>query len=250
MVAVGTIVPDPKVNRELNTGWVARIAGDFTEDLLGVLVVWGRHDGTFTPIMGQHRAAAALQAKGPDYEVRCEVRRDLNEREACDLFLRSSHVLAIPAIEKFHKAVTAGWQTEVSINKAIQGAGCRVSNDKRPRSIRGVQPMYQAYKWGGAALVTRTVRVAVDAFGEETEALSTMVLGGIARTLSSYGDLVEDADIVERLQRITGGPAGVHAQARLLQQVQGGDMGRAVANVIVSHINKGRRGKGRLEQLT
>lgn len=238
------------MNRELKKHWVEQIAANFSEELLGVLTLWDREDGTYTPIMGQHRAAAASMAKGADYEILADVLTGLTEREACDLFLQSSHVLAISSIEKFLKAVTAGWTAEVEINKAVQGAGFRVSNDKRPRSIRGVSPLRKAYQWGGSPLVKRTLIIARDSWGEETEALSGMMLGGIARALAEYGDDIIDEDMVAKLQRVQGGPAGIHSQARVLQQINPTPVTTAVANVMISHLNKGRRGQKRLAQIS
>ena len=229
---------NPLAQRDLRPARVSRLAAVFDLEQMGAPTVSARV-GWYYLIDGQHRIAALKQWLGTwqDQQVQCWTYEGLTEAQEAEVFLKLNDVLAVPAFAKFQVSVQAGRPGEADVDRIVRALGLRIAPGRAGGGICAVATLRRVYARGGAAVLSKALRIIRDAYGEA--GLDGPVIDGIGLLCQRYdGQLVEQR-AVDRLAAAHGGVSGLRSRAGQLRQTTGNAMAQCVAAAAVEVINRG-----------
>jgi hypothetical protein len=235
LVPVSNLKVDPDIQRKLDNRRASKMADEWDETLVGVLI-GVLLDDTIYLTDGQHRAAAAQMKFGRRHALRVLVHAPATEAEGAHQFLGiNSYRKAISKADDHRVAVKAGREDAMQINKILEDHGLEVGASPSANRVACVAAMYRVVHKNPAALS--------DAFA------TTISVWG--RTKESY-----DADLIQAVAEVfllnTGKVNVARLQKTLARQgvlmwkasAQGGSRSRSlpIAREIVRRYNSGLRG--------
>lgn len=230
----------PVAQRELNNARVDRIATSFDPEQIGTPTVSLR-EGIYYVIDGQHRVEALKAVGWGDQQIQCWCYEGLTEEEEADIFLKLNDVLAVHAFDKFRIGVTAGREVESDIERIVRAQGLCVSRDVVPGAIGAVGTLHRIYRRGGAKVLSRTLRIVRDAYGDP--GLEAAVLDGIGLVCQRYNGQLNDVDVITKLAKANGGVNGLLGKAHAIRYRTGNAKAHCVAAACVDILNAGKGGK-------
>jgi hypothetical protein len=191
-------------------------------------------------IDGQHRIAALRQwlSSWQDQQVQCWTYEGLSEAEEAEKFLALNDTLPVRAFAKFKVSVQAGRDTEADVDRIVRVLGLRIA---RGSGISAVATLRRVYTRGGAAVLSRTLRIIRDAYGEA--GLDGPVIDGIGLLCQRYNGDLSEQRAIERLSSAHGGVSGLLSRAGQLRQSTGSATAQCVAAAAVEVINRGSGGR-------
>ena len=231
---------NPLAQRDLNRARVADLAAHFDAEQMGAPVVSRRGDW-FYLLDGQHRVAALKKWLGSwdGQQVQCWCYEGLTEAEEAAKFLALNNTLTVNAFAKFKVAVQAGRETESDVERIVRALDLRIARGNG--GISAVVTLNRVYARGGAAVLSRTLRIIRDAYGDA--GLDGPVIDGIGLMCQRYDGQLSDQLAVERLSSACGGVSGLVSRAGHLRQQTGDAQAQCVAAAAVGAINRGTGGK-------
>ena len=132
-----------------------------------------------------------------------------------------------------------GRDAEADVDRIVRALGLRIARGSG--GISAVATLRRVYTRGGAAVLSRALRIIRDAYGEA--GLEGPVIDGIGLLCQRYdGDLSEQRAI-ERLSSAHGGVSGLISRAGQLRQSTGSATAQCVAAAAVEVINRGSGGR-------
>ena len=221
---------NPLAQRDLNQARVSKLAAVFDPEKMETPTVNHRGDWYYL-IDGQHRIAALKQwlSSWQDQQVQCWTYEGLSEVEEAEKFLALNDTLPVRAFAKFKVSVQAGRDTEADVDRIVRALGLRIA---RGSGISAVATLRRVYTRGGAAVLSRALRIIRDAYGEA--GLDGPVIDGIGLLCQRYNGDLSEQRAIERLSSAHGGVSGtdqpgrattpVHRQRH--RPVRGGRRGR------------------------
>lgn len=241
-VRLGDIRIPAHAQRELKPYFVATLE-PFDPDLFGIPVVSER-GSVYHLLDGQQRTAKLREWLGTGWEdqrMQCRVYRGLSDQQEAALFLKLQMHLNVGAYDKFDKAVNAGKEPETSINTIVQACGLHVSRGKTPGGIVAVDALRAVYGTGNAAILSKTLRIISDSYGDV--GLEGSVIKGVGMVCQRYNGALEFDHAVSKLGNARGGVKGLLNLAASLKDKYGATKPVAVAGAAVEIINQGKGGK-------
>jgi len=208
LLPVGRLKVDKSYQRQLDDGWVDRLADNWKPELAGVLLVSSRDNGEMVVLDGQHRLAAvrALLAQREDVSesLWAEVYFNLSVEDEAAIFMGRNSQKPMHIIDRFRARVVAGEPTAVRINDTLKRYGSTWDYN----SAKGYACVGVLEKVDGSGVLDSTVRIIEEAWPNGSfasykrkrqivEGLGIFVLA----TKGRYG--VTDDTAIERLgQRV------------------------------------------------
>lgn len=226
--------------RELNQARVDHLAAHFDPEQIGHPVVSER-DGNYWIIDGQHRIEALKQIGWGDQSVQCEVYDGLTDTDEAELFLVRNDTLTVHALDKFKVGVNADRAVETDINRIVLSNNLVVSRDKIPGAIAAVGTLQRVYKRGGGPILSRTLRIVRDAYGDP--GMEAAVIDGLGHLCQRYNGDLNDSEAVAKLTKAHGGVNGLLGKAENIRRKTGNPKALCVAAAAVEIINSGKGGK-------
>ena len=229
---------NPLAQRDLNTARVAKLAAVFDPELMDAPTVNHRGDWYYL-IDGQHRIAALKQwlSSWQDQQVQCWTYEGLTEAQEAEVFLKLNDVLAVPAFAKFQVSVQAGRPGEADVDRIVRALGLRIAPGRAGGGICAVATLRRVYARGGAAVLSKALRIIRDAYGEA--GLDGPVIDGIGLLCQRYDGQLGEQRAVDRLAAAHGGVSGLRSRAGQLRQTTGTATAQCVAAAAVELINRG-----------
>jgi hypothetical protein len=238
-VPISLMAVSPLAQREINNARVDHIVADFDLEQLGAPTV-NKRSGRFYLIDGQHRIEALKAIGYGDQKVQCWTYEGLSEVEEAEKFLKLNDTLTVHAMAKFRVGVQAGREVECDIDRIVRAQNLRVSADKIDGAIQAVGTLRRIYQRSGAKVLSRTLRIVRDAYGDP--GLESAVLDGIGYLCGRYNGELEDEVTVLKLSKAMGGVNGLLNKAEVIRRETGNAKGPCVAAAAVDIINAGRGG--------
>lgn len=230
----------PLAQRELNQARVDRIVADFDLEQMGTPTV-NLRDGAFYVIDGQHRIEALKAMGWGDQQVQCWAYEGMSEEEEAETFLKLNDVLTVDSFAKFRVGVQAGRQVECDIDRIVRANNLVVTRDAIPGAVGAVGTLRRIYKRADAKTLSRTLRIARDAYGDT--GLVAPVLDGLGLLCQRYNGSLNDSEAIDKLARANGGVNGLLGKAERLKLSTGNEKAHCVAAAAVEIINSGKGGK-------
>lgn len=247
---------DPQVQRALKEKWVDRLVRDFDPDLLDIISVSDRGNGTYAVIDGQHRVAAVRRLFGDDNQmIECKVSKGLQIHEEAARFVGKAETLGMAPTVKFIQKVKARDREAVAIDGIVRECGYKVaqySGDGVLSCVSSLRTVFRGFanddKAENPALLRQTLTVIRATWGNASSGLHSMIVVGIGRLIAGRSKAISYPDLIARMAAFPGGAGGILGRARGLQSLVGGSVPAAVADVIIDIYNKGKR-QNKLEPL-
>lgn len=239
-VPISLMKVSPLAQRDLNQARVDKLAADFDLEQLGTPTV-NLREGHWYVIDGQHRIEA-LRAMGyGDQQVQCWAYEGLSDVEEAEKFLKLNDTLTVSAFAKFKVGVQAGRPEETDINKIVQSCELHVAAGGGYGAISAVGTLRRVYRQGGPDVLTRTLCIVRDAYGDP--GLESVIIDGIGLLCGRYNSDLSDERAIKALNSASGGLKGLLGKAEILRQQTHSPRSHCVAAAAVDLINRGRGGK-------
>lgn len=245
---------DHTYQRPLDEDRIAEMVTDFNPELLGVIDVSDRGDGTFAIVEGQHRWAAAREAH-PDRDgvhLVCLVHTGLTSIDEAHLFHQIDvRRRALSGWDRWKARRGAGDPVVAEIEAVVTSHGLLVDPAPRDGSIAATRALETVYELGGRQLLSNTILVLTRAYRISRDAYDGALVHGLALVLHHY-DLVDELNIDRLVTALEGiAPRQIKARAATLRETHRGVLPRLLAAVVVNQYNQapGRRIQPLLERL-
>lgn len=246
LVEVDKIRFYPEVNRELDQAWVDHLVANWNPDAIGIPVLSERSDGSFAILDGHHRIEAFRTVNAPinGHRARAQVWTGLSESEEADRFVRLNTNRGVKAIDKYDKAVRAGWSTYVGIEAVLRRHKLRVQSGDSDGIIQCVAQLVRIYDRYGERHLDKTLSLAIAAWGRTTATVQGSVIAGLSLFLGRQVSVDEEV-LVKKMRAFPGGPSGIIGRARGSQEVHGSSIPNNIAAILTVTYNKS-RGRNKL----
>ena len=240
---------DPQVQRSLKEKWVDKLVRDFDPDLLDIISVSDRGNGTYAVIDGQHRVAAVRRLFSDDNQmVECKVYKGLAIHEEAARFVGKAETLGMAPSVKFIQKVKARDKEAVAIDTIVRECGYKIahySGDGVLSCVSSLRSVYRGFSDDNSienpTLLRQTLTVIRATWGNSGQGLHSMIVAGIGRLIASRSKAICYPDLIARMASFPGGAGGILGRARGLQALVGGSVPAAVADVLIDVYNKGKR---------
>lgn len=237
-IRISRLMVDPRVQSKLNRAAVRKIAAELDPDLLRLLAVSERDDGTFHVMDGQHRLAALLlSGYGSNQSVECQVFIGLTLRDEAHIHRILNKVTTKTALQRHHIEVAEGLKTPAAVDRAVKAAGFKVGDG----GLRCVTVLYKAFEQHGGPNLTHALREIMYLWPDDRDRWNASIVGGVALFLATYGDKIKVSTFEAKVGKI--------ATNTLIQQASRSrgqaTAWREVAAYLVERYNSGLR-SGRL----
>jgi hypothetical protein len=279
-IRAGELLIDDRYNRDVKPRWVEEIEGAFNPDQLQFLNVSRRlyrmvqrksglqeeqvFDGNLQAanrvelvvISGQHRLAATLRAKGPDFELLCNVYDGLTEDQEAELFALFDEKVRPHQPYQRHRAHVFGKNPEaLAIDKVVRETGLQVYTGEQSGSrdgvIYAVSTLYSIRRNSGESMLRRVLEIHFLAWQENQEGYTSPMLQGTTLMLRRFGSYSMWRD--EWLAQALADPA--HNPLSIRQRAQGAASGisatsiaQEIARLEHRYYNMGKKGYARLPE--
>lgn len=242
------LIVDHSVQRALDTVRVDRMAADLHMDALGVITVSRRADGTGHIIDGQHRAAAVLRAGLGAELLPCMEYEGLTRAQEAAMFIRLNESKQVQSVDRFRIRVVEGDPVAVRLNAALNEQGWWLGTANGDGNFSAVAALESVYR--GARITEskanleacRTVLSLVTAaYGNARDGVRKEIISGLGLVVLRHGGQIDERKMVTEMALYPGGALGLIGKGKGLRELRGGNVGDAVAEVLTTAHNKGRR---------
>ena len=245
---------DHSYQRPLDEDRITKMVADFNPELLGVIDVSDRGDGTFAIVEGQHRWAAAREAH-PEHDgvhLVCLVHTRLTTTDEAHLFHQIDvRRRSLSGWDRWKARRGAGDPVVAEIEAVVTDHGLLVDPSPRDRAVAATRALETVYELGSQQLLSNTLLVLTRAYRTARDAYDGALIHGLALVLHHY-DLVDELNIDRLVTALEGiAPRQIKARAATLRETHRGVLPRLVAAVLVNQYNRtpGQRIQPLLERL-
>ena len=213
------LVSDLKVDhayqRALKSHRVKEIVAAFDPDLLGVLLVSQRSNGSCFLLDGQTRHAALLEMGWDDQRVPCLVYTGLSRKDEARIFVGANVTAIKPSPTAIFKGkLAAGDPGTVAIYDIARSFGYleNLRGDFKDGMITSPTALQAIFLFGGPDLLTHTLAVCSAAWPKQH--IGSPVLKALGAFLAQYGPALSNERLVSVLARTT--PDVIFSRAKQL----------------------------------
>lgn len=245
---------DPHVQRRLNEMRVNKIASDFHEAALGVLIVSARPTGDpdreyrYVVLDGQTRLEAIRKFTGTadtKMPVVCQVFYNLTRAEEAEIFIEHNDRAAVRKIDLFRLALVAGHEWAVELDAVVKRHGYEASDAAVPeRRFTAISTAQKVLKLPeGMDALDRAFDFLARSWGYRVNAASAEAVDGLSLLFHRHG---KDVDVVGFARKLasTDTPQTFKANVLNYRATMGVSRTEAAYRYVVKVYNSGRRSKG------
>lgn len=203
LIPIKSLVSNQKYQRNLSAARVERTAENFDPYQINPVKV-SRRDGINYVFNGQHTIEIIATVSGSrETPVWCMIYDDLDYEQEADIFanqLRFTKPLA--PFEIFNANIEAGNDIQITIKSLVESYRLTIGTRKNPGVICAVSALEFIFGQYGYHVLDRTLMLCVAAWEGDPNSLSSNMLKGIAKLVSTYGEALRDDLFVEKMGRV------------------------------------------------
>lgn len=250
-LAANLLDVDPHVQRKLNETRVAKLAADFHEAALGVLIVSARQTGEpgrkyrYVVLDGQTRLAAIRKFTGTDdtkLPVVCQVFHGLTRAEEAEIFIEHNDRAAVRKIDLFRLALVAGHEWAVELDSVIRRHGYEASDaggkDRRFTAISTAQRIIKLPD--GMSALDRAFDLLARSWGYRDSAASAEAVDGLSLLFHRHGSAVDVPMFAKKLASVET-PQTFKANVLAYRAATGISRTEAAYRYVIKVYNSGKR---------
>lgn len=245
---------DPHVQRRLNEMRVNKIAADFHEAALGVLIVSARPTGKpkqkyrYVVLDGQTRLEAIRKFTGaPDTKmpVVCQVFYNLTRAEEAEIFIEHNDRAAVRKIDLFRLALVAGHEWAVELDSVVKRHGYEASDAATPeRRFTAISTAQRVLKLPeGMDALDKAFDLLARSWGYRVNAASAEAVDGLGLLFHRHGNAVDVVGFARKLAS-TDTPQTFKANVMNYRATMGVSRTEAAYRYVIKVYNSGRRSRG------
>lgn len=248
---------DPHVQRKLNESRVAKLAADFHEAALGVLIVSARtnsfrpgEDGEEIPVRyvvldGQTRLAAIRKFCGTEdtaLPVVCQVFHGLSRAEEAEIFIEHNDRAAVRKIDLFRLALVAGHGWAVELDAVVKRHGYEATDSAdKSRRFTAISTAQRIVRLpDGINALDRTFELLARSWGYRDGAASAEAVDGLALLFHRHGSAVDVVTFAKKLAA-TETPQTFKANVMAYRAATGISRTEASYRYVIKVYNSGKR---------
>lgn len=237
----------PHAQRQLLPSRLKKLKEELDLDAIGTLhVVRYEINGAtkYWIVDGQHRWQALMDHGFGEWPVTVALHCDVtDDSRAAKLFLQLNDRSPVSPFDKFDNAAKAGDLIAIRITFILNQRGIMASRSKGNGKACCVNALRIIYLMDGSgALLEKTLKVSIGAWGPTGEAMDGALLQGIARVLHEYPEEFQSVGtLITKLSKQLPNAIMGRAKARM----ESGTTAKRIANAVIDIFNEGRR-SGRL----
>lgn len=202
-VKVDDLTVDPKVQRQLDTRRVRKLADGWDRHMVGILTVSRRLNGDLVVLDGQTRWEAARLANVK--ELRAEVFEGLSEAKEAEIFLKHNDRKAVTPRDRFRLAVVACEEKALRIRDIAAAHGWYLQgmpNPGKARPFASITAAEKIYEADGGKALRRTFAVIDNAWGNQPGAVCSETLYGIGELFAAHPTGIDAAGLATKLGKM------------------------------------------------
>ncbi|MHB1773392.1 MAG: hypothetical protein ACYCST_16960 [Acidimicrobiales bacterium] len=147
-VKVGTIIFEPRFNRQVNRSWVEKLKREMDLPSLGTIELWQTEDGCLICIDGQHRVVAVGEAFGPNAQIPAKIHVGISFEEAAGLFRRCNERRRLRPLDNFRAAEAEGDPEALGIIKILGEHGLKYGHPHTQKTASSITQLQAIYRIG------------------------------------------------------------------------------------------------------
>lgn len=189
--------------RPVRPNRVKELVAKWDRQAVGVLLLSLRPDGKMAVIDGSHRVAAALEVGVETMDALVYI--DLSIEEEAKLYRQFGDYLNQTALDKFHAGLTEGIPQYQEIAAILVRQGLHIPNQlgSTNGAIDAVDALITIHTTYGSTMLTHTLALICEAWGDNHRNFRSMVLRGTAAFLIRFENHVnyDRKRLIRRMQR-------------------------------------------------
>lgn len=203
LIPIKNLVSNQEYQRNLSTSHVGRTADHFNPYQINPVKV-SRRGGINYVFNGQHTVeTVALVSGSRETPVWCMIYDDLDYEQEADIFANQmKFTKSLLPIEIFTANIEAGNDIQMTIKALVECYHLTISGQKIPGGICAVSTLKLLFQKYGYHVLDRTLMLCVSTWEGDANSLSSNMLKGISKLVSTYGDALKDELFVERMGKI------------------------------------------------
>lgn len=227
-ILIKNLVSNQEYQRNLSASHVRRAAANFDLYQINPVKV-SRRNGVNYVFNGQHTIEiVALVSGSRETPVWCMVYDDLEYEHEADIFANQlKYTKSLLPYEIFMANIEAGNDKQLIIKDLVESYGLTLSNKRTRKGICAIATLESVYDKYGFHGLDRVLRLCIGAWEGDPNSFSSNMLNGVARLISTYGDLLKDDIFKEKV-----GAFSVKEIGRTAKERQAGSLGYAEAMLI------------------
>lgn len=247
---------DVHVQRKLNESRVAKLAADFHEAALGVLIVSARDSldpesnkpfTRYVVLDGQTRLAAIRKFTGTDdtkMPVVCQVFHNLTRAQEAEIFIEHNDRAAVRKIDLFRLALVARHEWAVELNAVIARHGYEASDSgSRERRFTAISTAQRIIKLpDGMSALDRAFELLARSWGYRDGAASAEAVDGLGLLFHRHGSAVDVVTFAKKLAA-SETPQTFKANVMAYRAATGISRTEAAYRYVIKLYNSGKRTK-------
>lgn len=234
-IPVADIKVDMQYQRPLVMGHVRKIAKEFDNKALGVLLVSERADGSHWVIDGQHRLAALRLLGRVEDAVPCHVYRNISVSDEALIFHMQTQRRQISPVDRFKARLFAGEETAITIDRIISRHGLQVQGYSAKGNLAAIVQVERIHAAHGEDRLNEVLTIAMSVLDGSNAGPSAAILDGINAFISRYEHLM-DRNRLTRCVR-DAGVDKVQRNATAVSDLMRESQGKACGRVLLSLYN-------------
>ena len=248
---------DPHVQRKLNESRVAKLAADFHEAALGVLIVSARRTNPhplpddavesyrYVVLDGQTRLAAIRKFTGTEdttLPVVCQVFYNLSRAEEAETFIEHNDRAAVRKLDLFRLALVAGHEWAVELDAVVRRHGYEASDaGSRERRFTAISTAQRIVRLpDGMSALDRAFDLLARSWSYRDGAASAEAVDGLGLLFHRHGSAV-DVPIFAKKLASTETPQTFKANVMAYRAATGISRTEAAYRYIIKVYNSGKR---------
>lgn len=242
---------DPHVQRKLNDNRVAKLAADFHEGALGVLIVSARaadfagNPKRYVVLDGQTRIEAIRRFAGTRdtaMPVVCQVFHNLTRAEEAEIFIEHNDRAAVRKIDLFRLALVAGHEWAVELDSVIRRHGYEASDaGERTRRFTAISTAQRIIKLpDGMSALDRAFDLLARSWGYRDGAASAEAVDGLSLLFHRHGSSVDVPMFAKKLASVET-PQTFKANVLAYRAATGISRTEAAYRYVIKVYNSGKR---------
>lgn len=235
MIPIKNLVSNQDYQRNLSQKHVEDAAAHFDLYQINPVKVSRRHGINYV-FNGQHTIEiVALVSGSRETPVWCMVYDDLIYSHEADIFANQmKYTKPLLPYEIFMANIEAGNNKQLIIKDLVESYDLEVSNKPGPGLICAVSTLENIYDKYGLQVLNQTIGLITATWEGIVQSYSAMMLTGVARLISAYGEQLKEEVFKDKLGRTS-----VKEISRTAKDRRRGSLGYAEAMLLIYNSRKG-----------
>lgn len=250
-LTAGGLAVDHGYQRTLKPARVNEIRRHLDLDMLGVVWVSRRANGSLYVLDGQHRVRALVDEGLGDYPLDCKVYEGLTEDQEARVFFWLNKYLRVHAADQFRARARFGDPVAHDIMRVVELHGLELSSTVADGHVVAVVALEAVYTGRVVnrrresdayypEVLSAAIGTLVGAFTKTANGLGGELIKGVGIFWHHYLGTVQPMDVSRKMAIRTGGAVNLLSAARAHAGYEGGTTAKAVAYLMVQDYNKGK----------